>query len=257
MFWRSKRSIRVIVCHWLSQSLGLVDQDWRLGWQKRTRPTLGCHVLLAAGAREKGGTWKCACKRWHVKGARKRWHVRKCACKWWRVKKNTSIPFSYNIAEGAWKRCSNSIAGEGANGGGTTGNIIVWSQTSMRAPRARLSSFASRRRRPHDNDGGTMMRLRDEGHDNMDETLVEGGVSVLLTLAMVQDWPLRALTNRSKWHRQGVNHVASSVVLNRTSSAEVVPRFEPFERCCMAILFCGRPREDDAGEKFMIFFQRG
>ena len=58
---------------------------------------------------------------------------------------------------------------------------------------------------------------------------------------------------------QKVNHVASSVVSNwqyNTASSEgshdpdmmteVVPRFEPFERCCMAILFCGRPKEDDA-----------
>ena len=62
-------------------------------------------------------------------------------------------------------------------------------------------------------------------------------------------------TNRSKWHPQGVSqHVASSVVSipaiqhsilylegshDPDMMSEVVPRFEQFERCCMAILFVG------------------
>jgi hypothetical protein len=49
---------------------------------------------------------------------------------------------------------------------------------------------------------------------NRDEALVEGWVGVLSTLAIVQDRPSRALTDRREWHRQGVNHVASSVVSN-------------------------------------------
>ena len=67
--------------------------------------------------------------------------------------------------------------------------------------------------------------------------------------------------DRSEWHPQGVSHVASSVVLilaiqhiilylegsqDPDMMSEAIPRFEPFECCCMAILFCGRPREDDA-----------
>ena len=57
-----------------------------------------------------------------------------------------------------------------------------------------------------------------------------------------------------KWHPQYVSHVASSAVLipairysinylegshNPDMMSEVVPRFEPFEHCCMAILFVG------------------
>ena len=57
-----------------------------------------------------------------------------------------------------------------------------------------------------------------------------------------------------EWHPQGVSHVASSVVSipairhsilylegshDPDMMSEVVPRFEPFERCCMAILFVG------------------
>ena len=71
-----------------------------------------------------------------------------------------------------------------------------------------------------------------------------------------------------------MKHVASSVVLNwqyDTASSEgshdpdmmteVVPWFEPFERCCMAILFVGGQEKDDTppnesivvAVKFMIF----
>ena len=60
--------------------------------------------------------------------------------------------------------------------------------------------------------------------------------------------------DRSEWHPQGVSHVASSVVSipaiqhiilylegshDPDMMSEVVPRFEPFECCCMAILFVG------------------
>jgi len=66
--------------------------------------------------------------------------------------------------------------------------------------------------------------------------------SLLFERVVCGDYPM-APSFCVQWHPQGVNHVASSVVSNRpydtASSAEVVPRFEPFERCCMAILFVG------------------
>ena len=66
--------------------------------------------------------------------------------------------------------------------------------------------------------------------------------------------PPPSSADRSEWHPQGVKHVASSVVSipairhsilylegshDPDMMSEVVPRFEPFERCCMAILFVG------------------
>jgi len=57
-----------------------------------------------------------------------------------------------------------------------------------------------------------------------------------------------------EWHPQGVSHVASSAVSftairhsilylegshNPDMMSEVVLRIEPFERCCMVILFVG------------------